>query len=249
MKSSTPLIQVRKLETKFGKKRIHHNLNLDVYPGEILGIVGGSGSGKSVLLRALLGLQQPQKGSIRILDHLLPKGLDQLRPKWGVQFQGGALFTSLTVGENIQLPLREILKMPLDLAQDLSFLKLKLVGLQEEDAFKYPAQLSGGMIKRVALARALALDPALLFLDEPTAGLDPLAAGAYDELLLHLRSALHLTLIMVTHDLNSLKSLTDRIAVLLEGRAIVGTLKELLNNENPWIRAYFSGPRGDVVRG
>lgn len=243
------VIQVRGLETQIGGKPLHHHLNLDVEQGEILGVVGGSGSGKSVLLRTLLGLHPFQKGRIRILGHPIPQGLKELRAKWGVQFQGGALFTSLTAGENIQFPLRELFNIPLDVAQFLSLLKLKLVGLREEDAFKYPAQLSGGMVKRVALARSLALDPPLLFLDEPTAGLDPLGAAAYDELLLHLRSALQLTVMMITHDLNSLKSLADRIAVLLDGRLIIGTLEELLYYDHPWIRAYFSGSRGNVVRG
>jgi phospholipid/cholesterol/gamma-HCH transport system ATP-binding protein len=234
-----PAIEIRNLETRLQDQWIHHNLQLDIVRGEIMGIAGGSGSGKSLLLRILLGLHKPQKGEIRALGLPLPEGLQQLRSQWGVQFQTGALFSSLTVGENIQLPLKEWMAFPPEILDEITQLKLQLVGLTAQDAFKYPSQLSGGMVKRASLARALALDPPLLFLDEPTAGLDPLSSQAYEDLLRHLKEALNLTVVMITHDLHSLEYLVDRITVLVDHQAIVGTLEALLKHPHPWIQSYF----------
>lgn len=227
---------------------IHDHLSLDVYPQEIFCIVGGSGSGKSVLLGAMLGLVPIKKGTIKILGEdasSLEKIMKRrLQSHWGVLFQGGALFSSLTVGENIQIPMKELDNISADLARELAFIKLKMVGLQEKDFYKYPSELSGGMIKRAALARALAVEPEILFLDEPTAGLDPISAAEFDELILSLRENLNLTVVMITHDLDSIKRLCDNIAVLVDKRAIVGTLKSLLHNDHPWIHEYFQGIRG-----
>lgn len=234
--------------TQFGDQVVHDHLDLDIFPNEIFCIVGGSGSGKSVLLGAILGLVPIKKGTIKVLDQKAGS-LEQimklqLQSHWGVLFQGGALFSSLTVGENIQIPMKELNKMPDELARELAFIKLRMVGLKEEDFYKFPSELSGGMVKRAALARALAVDPEILFLDEPTAGLDPIAAAAFDELILTLRANLNLTVVMITHDLDSIKRLCDRIAVLVDKQAIVGTLKSLLHNKHPWIHGYFQGIRG-----
>jgi len=251
MIENTPIISVRGLVTQFDHHIIHDHIDLDIYPHEIFGIVGGSGAGKSVLLGAMLGLTPLKEGSIKILgkdaSSLRKIMKSRLQSHWGVLFQGGALFSSLTVGENIQFPMKEMDDMSPKLAQELAFIKLKMVGLKEEDFYKYPSELSGGMIKRAALARALAIDPELLFLDEPTAGLDPISAAAFDELILTLRENLKLTVIMITHDLDSIKRLCDNIAVLVDKRAIVGTLKSLLHHDNPWIHDYFQGIRGHVL--
>jgi phospholipid/cholesterol/gamma-HCH transport system ATP-binding protein len=248
---NSPIISIRGLVTRFNHEPIHNHLDLDIYSNEIFGIVGGSGAGKSVLLGAMLGLVPLKQGSIKILGRdasSLSKIMkSHLQTDWGVLFQGGALFSSLTVGENIQFPMKEMDKIPQELAQELALIKLKMVGLQEEDFYKYPSELSGGMVKRAALARALATDPKLLFLDEPTAGLDPISAAAFDELILTLRASLNLTVVMVTHDLDSIKRLCDRIAVLVDKRAVVGTLKTLLHNEHPWIHEYFQGIRGHAL--
>jgi phospholipid/cholesterol/gamma-HCH transport system ATP-binding protein len=251
MSSKTPIISVRNLVTKFGSQVVHDNLNMDVFQGEIFGIVGGSGSGKSVLLNTILGLRQPNKGSISILGHPITS-LEQvtalhLQSRWGVLFQGGALFSSLTVGENIQVPMKEMEHIPPDLCYELALIKLKMVNLKESDFFKYPSELSGGMIKRAALARALAVDPQILFLDEPTSGLDPIAAEAFDNLILTLRETLNLTVVMITHDLDSIRRLCDRIAVLVDKHAVLGTLKTLLHNKHPWIHDYFHGIRGQLA--
>jgi len=248
MKETAPLISVRDLVTKFGSQVVHDHISFDVSQGEILGIIGGSGSGKSVLLNTILGLLPCQHGSITVLGKKV-KSLEtltrlHLQSHWGVLFQSGALFSSLTVGENVQLPMKEMEHMPADLAREIALIKLKMVGLSEEDFFKYPAQLSGGMIKRVALARALAVDPEILFLDEPTAGLDPISAAGFDELILTLRKNLNLTVVMVTHDLDSVRLLCDRLVVLVNQKAVLGTLEELLKNEDPWIHDYFHGSRG-----
>lgn len=246
-----PIIAIRGLVTQFGEQIVHDHLDLDILRSEIFGIVGGSGSGKSVLMRAILGLVPIKHGIITVLGKragTLERIMKQhLQSHWGVLFQGGALFSSLTVGENIQIPMRSMEDMPTDLALEMAFIKLKMVGLEEGDFFKYPSELSGGMVKRVALARALAVDPEILFLDEPTAGLDPISAAAFDDLILTLRDNLNLTVVMITHDLDSIKHLCDRIAVLVDKRAIVGTLHSLLNNSHPWIREYFHGIRGQAT--
>lgn len=248
MIQKSPIISIKGLVTQFGDQVVHDHLDLDVFPNETLCIVGGSGSGKSVLMGAILGLVPIKRGTIKVLGQdagsleKIMKG--QLQSHWGVLFQGGALFSSLTVGENIQVPMKELNDIPDDLARELAFIKLKMVGLKEDDFYKFPSELSGGMIKRAALARALAVDPEILFLDEPTAGLDPISAAAFDELILTLRANLNLTVVMITHDLDSIKRLCDRIAVLVDKQAIVGTLKSLLHNKHPWIHDYFQGIRG-----
>jgi len=251
MAQNEPVISVRGLVTQFGDKIIHNHLDLDIDQGEIFGIVGGSGAGKSVLMGAILGLIPIKQGIIKILGKRTGS-LEQitklhLQAHWGVLFQGGALFSSLTVGENIQIPMKDMEHMPDDLAREMALIKLKMVGLEEGDFYKYPSELSGGMIKRVALARALAVDPEILFLDEPTAGLDPISAAAFDELILTLRDSLKLTVVMVTHDLDSIRRLCDRLAVLVDKKAIIGTLKSLINNNHPWIREYFHGVRGKTA--
>lgn len=247
----TPIIKIDNLKTKFGKTVIHNHLSLKVYPKEILGIVGGSGSGKSVLLQTTLGLNPIAEGHIEVLGKSINSidqiTQDQLQLSWGVLFQGGALFSSLTVGDNIQVAMRELLKVPQQVAEQMAMIKLKMVGLQESDFYKYPRELSGGMIKRAALARALATDPKILFLDEPTAGLDPIAAASFDDLILMLRKTLGLTIVMVTHDLDSLRKLCDRIGVLVHKKMVVGTLPELMQNPDPWIQSYFHGERGQVA--
>ncbi len=248
MAKKEPVISIRNLVTQFGSQTIHEDLDLDINSGEIFGIVGGSGAGKSVLMGAILGLVPIREGEITILGKKAGS-LEKitklhLQSHWGVLFQGGALFSSLTVGENIQIPMKDMENMPEDIAKEMAFVKLKMVGLTEDDYYKYPSELSGGMVKRVALARALAVDPEILFLDEPTAGLDPISAAAFDDLILTLRNTLNLTVVMVTHDLDSIKHLCDRLAVLVDKKAIVGTLKSLLDNNHPWIRDYFHGIRG-----
>jgi phospholipid/cholesterol/gamma-HCH transport system ATP-binding protein len=241
-------ILVQGLRTRFGEQVIHDGLDLEVRRGEVFGIVGGSGTGKSVLLRTILGLQRPERGRIEVLGHELERLGDAprraLQARQGVLFQDGALFSSLTVGQNIQTPLRERWKLPARLLDQIAGLKLALVGLPIEACHKYPAELSGGMRKRAGLARALALDPEILFLDEPTAGLDPIGAGEFDRLILRLQRSLGLTVVMVTHDLDSLRAICDRVAALVDRRALVGTLDEVCNRDHPWLRAYFHGPRG-----
>lgn len=245
------IISIHALVTQFGDQIIHDHLDLDINQGEIFGIVGGSGAGKSVLMGAILGLIPIKAGTVTVLGKRVGT-LERImklhmQSHWGVLFQGGALFSSLTVGENIQIPMKDMEDMPEDLAYEMALIKLKMVGLEEGDFFKYPSELSGGMVKRAALARALAVDPEILFLDEPTAGLDPISAAAFDELILTLRDNLNLTVVMVTHDLDSIRRLCDRIAVLVDKHAIVGTLKSLLNNDHPWIREYFHGIRGQAA--
>jgi phospholipid/cholesterol/gamma-HCH transport system ATP-binding protein len=225
------------------------NLDLDVRKGEVLGFVGPSGSGKSVLMRTIIGLVPHARGSIEVLgqdlDSCTAAERERIEQRWGILFQNGALFSSLTVAQNIEVPLKEHTSLSRDVIDELSAPKIGLVGLPTEAADKFPSQLSGGMRKRAGLARALALDPDILFLDEPTAGLDPIGASAFDELILNLQLNLHLTVFMVTHDLDSLYTICDRIAVLGQKRVIaVGTVEELLDHEDPWIREYFHGPRG-----
>lgn len=246
-----PIISIERLKTKFGPQIVHQNLNLDVFPGEILGIVGGSGSGKSVLLRTILGLMPVQKGRITVFQKVvgsMEKVMSHhLQSHWGVLFQNGALFSSLTLGENIQIPMKELEKFSPRLAKEITLIKLKMVGLDEKDFHKYPSELSGGMVKRAALARALAVDPDILFLDEPTAGLDPIAAASFDDLILSLKKSLNLTVVLITHDLDTLYKVCDRIAVLVDKHAIVGTLEELMKNPHPWIQEYFHGARAKIA--
>ena len=243
-----PIISIRGLKNQFGAQVIHDGLDLDVRRGEVLGIVGGSGTAKSVLLRTITGLNRQRAGQIKVFGQDLTKLSDderrQYETRWGVLFQDGALFSSLTVGQNIQVPLKEHLKLPQTMMDEISALKTGLVGLPSNAAPKYPSELSGGMRKRAGLARALALDPEIVFLDEPTAGLDPIGAAAFDNLILSLSRTLGLTVFMVTHDLDSLHAICDRIAVLAEKRVIiVGTMEEMLRFNHPWVKEYFHGPR------
>ncbi len=247
-----PIIRVRGLVNRFGAETVHDGLDLDVRQGEVIGIVGGSGSGKSVLLRTIVGLNRPVEGKVEVFgrDVLAMSDLQrrELERRWGVLFQDGALFSSLTVAQNIEVPIKEYFDIPLSLMDEISAVKVGMVGLPEDAGEKYPAQLSGGMRKRAGLARALALDPEVVFLDEPTAGLDPIAAGAFDGLIRDLKASLGLTVFMVTHDLDSLFAICDRVAVLVDKKVRVGTLEQLLNNNHPWIHAYFHGPRGRAAK-
>lgn len=243
-----PIISVRNIHVQFGRHVVLHDLDLDVFRGEILGFVGASGTGKSVLLRTILGLNKKQNGSIvvlgRDLDRISDEERIQVDMRMGVLFQHGALFSSLTVRENIQVPMREYLSLPKALMDELAMLKIELVGLSRSAAEKYPSELSGGMIKRAALARALALDPDIVFLDEPTSGLDPVGAAEFDDLIAKLRDTLGLTVYMVTHDLDSLFTVADRIAVLGEKRVLIeGTIRDMLQSEDPWVKSYFRGKR------
>lgn len=247
--ASDPVIEVRGLKTQFGANVIHDHLDLTVRRGEILGVVGGSGTGKSVLLRAIVGLKRPSAGSVRIFgEDYYGLGREQQRAierRWGIMFQGGALFSSMTVAQNVMAPIREHLKMSADLAADIAAMKISMSGLPSDAGAKYPSELSGGMNKRAGLARALALDPEIVFLDEPTAGLDPIGAANFDDLIVNLKTSLGLTVFMVTHDLDTLHASCDRVAVLAEKRVIaIGPLDEVRASAHPWIREYFSGPRG-----
>lgn len=243
-----PVIRVRGLHTRFGTQTVHAGVDLDVHKGEVLGVVGGSGTGKSVLLRQIVGLMTPSAGTIQVLGRetadLPASGWVELQSRWGVLFQDGALFSSLTVLENIMVPLKEHTNLPHDLLHQIASVKVGMVGLPPDAGLKYPSELSGGMRKRAGLARALAMDPEILFLDEPTAGLDPIGAAAFDELIGNLRSSLGLTVFMVTHDLDSLYAICDRVAVLVDKRVIVGSIDSLLQEQHPWIQDYFMGPRG-----
>ena len=247
--TTQPVIEVRDLHTRFGNAIVHDGVSLDVRDGEIFALAGASGCGKSTLLRELIVLQRPQSGSIRVLGREVV-GLDDeaalpLRRNWGVMFERGALFSSLTVSENVGLPLREHTRLGDRLIDEIAAVKIALTGLPASAGAKYPAELSGGMRKRAALARAIALDPKLLVLDEPTAGLDPLSAGGFDELVKHLRELLGLTIFMVTHDLDLLWRVADRVAFMVQGRiAGIGTMRELSTTEEPLVREYFHGARG-----
>ncbi|MDJ0944986.1 MAG: ABC transporter ATP-binding protein [Kiloniellales bacterium] len=253
MRQDGLVIRVSGLRTQFGRQVIHDGLDFEVRRGEIMGIVGGSGTGKSVLLRTIIGLITPAAGRIEVLGRDLGALTDrerlEIQRRWGVLFQDGALFSSLTVGQNIAVPMKEHLALPPALSADLAALKIHMVGLPPEACGKYPSELSGGMRKRAGLARALSLDPDILFLDEPTAGLDPIGAANFDQLILDLRGALGLTVVMVTHDLDSLQTICDRIAVLVDKKIKVGTMAELMEDPHPWIQAYFRGPRGRAALG
>ena len=243
------IIEVRGLRNQFGAQVVHENLDLDVYRGEILGVVGGSGSGKSVLLRSIIGLNRPAAGSVKLLGEQVTTMSDQRRSeierRCGVLFQNGALFSSLTVAENVMVPLREHHDLPQALMERLAALKIALAGLPTDAGLKYPSELSGGMVKRAALARSLALDPEILFLDEPTAGLDPIGAAAFDQLILTLRESLNLTVFLITHDLDTLYTICDRVAVIAQRRVLIAdTLDKVEKFEEPWVHDYFQGPRG-----
>ncbi len=248
MTNSPPVISVRDLVVGFESATVLDHASVDVFEGEILGFVGGSGAGKSVLMRAIIGLVPKRRGTIEVFGTDLASLSDRQRraieQRWGVLFQQGALFSSLTALQNVQFPMREYLKLSPRLMEEIALAKLEMVGLSADVRGKYPAELSGGMIKRVALARALALDPEIVFLDEPTSGLDPIGAAEFDELIRTLQRTLGLSVFMVTHDLDSLHAVCDRIAVLSEGRIIAaGPIETMLASEHPWLRSYFGGTR------
>jgi phospholipid/cholesterol/gamma-HCH transport system ATP-binding protein len=244
-------ISVRDLTVGFGKRTVLDRLSLDVRRGEILGLVGASGGGKSVLLRTIIGLIPKRHGHIEImgmeLDKADPQELRTIGRRWGILFQQGALFSSLTVRQNVQFPMRENLEISQSLLDELATAKLEMVGLSPDDGDKFPAELSGGMTKRAALARALALDPEIVFLDEPTSGLDPISAGEFDVLISTLQRTFGLTVFMVTHDLDSLHTVCDRVAALADGKIVgIGPMRELLASEHPWVKSYFHGDRAQV---
>jgi phospholipid/cholesterol/gamma-HCH transport system ATP-binding protein len=244
------VIEVKGLRNSFGEQVVHEGLDLEVRRGEILGVVGGSGTGKSVLMRSVIGLQTPDAGEVRVFgESMLDRDdaeLQPLRKRWGILFQGAALFSTLTVAENVQVPLREFYpRLSEKLLDEISAYKIVMSGLSAEAAPKFPSELSGGMKKRAGIARALALDPELLFLDEPTAGLDPIGAAAFDQLIVDLRDRLDLTVMLITHDLDTLYAICDRVAVIADRKVIaVGTIPELLALDHEWIQEYFRGPRG-----
>lgn len=246
-------IRVTDLVVGFGRQVVLNELSLDVRRGEILGLVGASGGGKSVLMRTIIGLIPRRSGTIEVME--IPLGGAEERAtrdaatSWGILFQQGALFSSLTVKQNIQFPLRENLQMSQSLMDEVAIAKLEMVGLRAEDGDKFPAELSGGMTKRAALARALALDPAIVFLDEPTSGLDPISAGDFDALIKTLQRTLGLTVFMVTHDLASLNTVCDRVAALADGKIVaIGPMSDLLRSEHPWVKAYFHGKRSQMLQ-
>ena len=252
MSAGETVIEVRGLRSQFGDHVVHADLDLDIRQGEILGIVGGSGSGKSVLVNTILGLKQPDEGDIyfngKPRSAMRRRDLDALARRLGVLFQAGALFSALSVRENVMAPMREHLDMPVSLMAELADLKIGMVGLPDDAGPKFPSELSGGMRKRAGLARALALDPDLLFLDEPTAGLDPIGASQFDELILELGKSLGLTVVMITHDLDSLHAICDRVAAIADRRVIAAApLDALTRHDHPWIQEYFGGPRGRAV--
>jgi len=246
-------IRVHDLVVGFRRHVVLDHLALDVRRGEILGLVGASGGGKSVLMRTIIGLIPRQEGEIEVMGAAIGGNHDRTTRgtagRWGILFQQGALFSSLTVRQNIQFPLRENLELSDQLMDEIATAKLEMVGLKAEDGDKFPSELSGGMTKRVALARALALDPAIVFLDEPTSGLDPIAAGDFDTLIKTLQKTLGLTVFMVTHDLASLNTVCDRVAALADGKIVaIGPMRELLQSEHPWVRAYFHGKRSQMLQ-
>ncbi|MEM8570163.1 MAG: ABC transporter ATP-binding protein [Pseudomonadota bacterium] len=247
------VVEVRGLVTRFGENVVHEGLDLDVYRGEVLGVVGGSGTGKSVLLREIVGLLKPSAGEVRVFGTDMISGTasdrSRVERRWGVMFQDGALFSTLDVEGNVEAPMREQLDLPAEIRAALARLKVAMVGLPAEACERLPSELSGGMRKRAGLARALALDPELVFLDEPTAGLDPIGAAAFDELIRKLTDSLGLTVFLVTHDVDSLHAICDRVAVLAEKKVLVtGTMRDMLDVDHPWVRSYFHGPRARAAR-
>jgi phospholipid/cholesterol/gamma-HCH transport system ATP-binding protein len=254
MRNGETLIAVRGLRNSFGDQVVHENLDLELKRGEILGVVGGSGTGKSVLMRSIIGLQQPDRGEVTVFgEPIVGRGEEEtkaIRRRWGILFQGAALFSTLTVAENVQVPLREFYpNIDEQLLDEIAAYKIVMSGLSPDAGPKFPSELSGGMKKRAGIARALALDPELLFLDEPTAGLDPIGAAAFDQLILELRDALGLTVFLITHDLDTLYAICDRVAVLADRKVIaVGTIPELLKTDHPWIDEYFNGPRSRAAQ-
>jgi phospholipid/cholesterol/gamma-HCH transport system ATP-binding protein len=248
------VICVRGLTNRFGEQLVHEDLDLDVQRGEILGVVGGSGTGKSVLMRSIIGLQHPLAGDVKVFGEPMIGREDSearnIRRRWGVLFQGGALFSTLSVAENVQVPIREYFpRIEQDLLDQIATYKVIMTGLPGEAVSKFPSELSGGMRKRAGLARSLALDPELLFLDEPTAGLDPIGAAAFDDLIKSLKETLGLTVFLITHDLDTLHAICDRVAVLADRKVVaVGTIPELLALDHPWIQEYFNGPRGRAAQ-
>ncbi len=248
---STAVVSMRNIVTRFGRNLVHNDVNLTVYQGEIYGLLGGSGSGKSTLLREMIMLLRPESGTVDVLGHdvinIRHAEAAELRKKWGVLFQSGALYTSLTVAENIAITLKEYTDLPFDLIDNIVMAKIGMVGLPELAAGLYPAELSGGMVKRASLARALAMDPQILFLDEPTSGLDPVGAEAFDNLILNLREHLGFTVVMVTHDLDSIWTIVDRLCVLGDKKVVAeGSLDEVMQSTHPTIESFFKGSRGSI---
>jgi len=250
MSEAPPIIEVRGLRNQFGDQVIHRDLDLTVRRSEIIGVVGGSGTGKSVLMRSIIGLHQPDAGEVHVFgESMIGRGEEEakdIRGRWGILFQSAALYSTLTVAENVQVPIREYFSnIDEKLLEEIASYKIAMSGLPPDAGPKYPSELSGGMKKRAGIARALSLDPELLFLDEPTAGLDPIGAAAFDQLVLELRDALGLTVFLITHDLDTLYAICDRVAVLADKKVIaVGTIPELLALDHEWIEEYFRGPRG-----
>lgn len=247
--SKKPLIEVQHLRNYLGKQWVHDDVSFTINKGEIAAIVGGSGSGKTTILQCILMLLKPTSGSVKVfgtdVTHCTIEEAEKIRRRWGVMFQQGALFSSLTLAENVAFPIAIYSRLPKKIREEIALLKINLVGLTKEDAIKYPAELSGGMQKRGAIARAIAMDPELLFLDEPTSGLDPKSANAFDELILRLRNDLNITVVMVTHDIDSLRRTADKVIFLGDGKVLAeGPIEELVKNENPMIQEYFSGERG-----
>ena len=247
------MVEALGIVNRFGSQVVHDHLDMEVRENEVFGIVGGSGTGKSVLLRTVLGLRRPQAGIVRLegrdLTQLPESELRSVKARYGVTFQHGALFTALTVLQNVQLPMIEHVKLTRAMRDELAMLKVRLVGLPAEAAQKYPSQLSGGMVKRAALARALALDPQLLFLDEPTSGLDPISAAAFDELMVELQSQLKLTVVMITHDLDTIFRTCNRVGVIVDKKMEIDTLERIVQHPHPWIQAYFHGERASARGG